>query len=338
MASLQGSLLGGSGGGGSSGGGGGVGARSGSSRLKSLSQAVHPTMSAEDALTLSPWEKFRTHRRVPWKLMTHLIILSLCWAQTQQYTWQVVPYFLDSKDALHSAFFGFDTPDGRVQAERSPGSGLLVAGISEQSDFRSAVAGISFANLFFDSDSVDDYAPVQCAGHGSAAPPCAQTTTNPGVHVHINWNDPRTRTLPVATVPCGDVANCAFDIGQDPTACAAGKAQTSGGHSTGCLGTVFENFSSAEWQDFFQRIESMQLSWNLRDTDVRFLHLWSACRHSNCSIDWHMTADFTFTSAGKLQVVYSTASSLAYDNGTRLLTTRQSTPKQIDRGEEDAKV
>eukprot|EP01047_Picozoa_sp_COSAG01_P115321 COSAG01_NODE_43972_length_424_cov_0.680000_1_plen_96_part_10 len=96
MASLQGSLLGGSGDGGS--GSGGVGARSGSSRLKSLSQAVHPTMSAEDdALTLSPWEKFRTHRRVPWKLMTHLIILSLCWAQTQQYTWQVVPYFLDSK-------------------------------------------------------------------------------------------------------------------------------------------------------------------------------------------------------------------------------------------------
>ena len=55
-----------------------------------------------------------------------------------------------------------------------------------------------------------------------------------------------------------------------------------------------------------------RMSWNMRDTDVQFLHLWSACRHSNCSIDWHMTADFTFSSAGKLQVVYETATSLAY--------------------------
>ena len=82
----------GNGGGGDGGGGGGGGAAYSSSRsLKNLGQIVHPTMSAEDALTLTPWEKFRLHRRMPWKLTLHLIILGLCWSQTQQYTMQVVP-------------------------------------------------------------------------------------------------------------------------------------------------------------------------------------------------------------------------------------------------------
>lgn len=303
---MQSSLLGGSTGSG--------GPTSRSLSLQRVTQVMNPAMSAEEALTLSPWEKFRKHRRIPWKLLTHLTILWLCWHQTQMYSSQVMPYFLDSKDALHGAFFGFDMPDGRVDAERSANSGLLVAEVAQQSAFRSAVASISSANLHFDRDSVDDYEPIECSGNSGTAPPCMAVPagTNPGVRVQIGWNDPATRTPPVPSVPCGDASTCAFNIGQDLRTCTEGKEAKAA--SAGCLGD-FAAFTEIQWKSFFQRIESMRLSWNLRDTDVRFLHLWSACRASNCSINWHMTAEFSFSSAGILQVVYSSTSSLAYDNG-----------------------
>ncbi len=320
---MQSPLISGSDGGGSSSGSAGSAAPAAfashppsrsSSRLKSLSQAISPTMTAEEALTLSPWEKFRKHRRVPWKFLTHAVILGLCWHQIELYTSEVVPYFLDSKDALHGAFFGFEMPDGRVEATRSASTGLLAAGIAQQSAFRSAVASISSSNLNFDLDSVDDYEPIRCIGNSGTAPPCESVPagTNPGVHVHVKWNDPNSRTPPVPAVPCGDVSSCAFDIAQDATTCE--EENEAHANSEGCLGT-FATFSKQQWRSFFQRIDSMRLSWNVRDTDVRFLHLWSACRASNCSVNWHMTADFSFTSAGKLQVVYATMSSLAYDSG-----------------------
>lgn len=299
-----------------------------SSRLKSLSQAImSPTpMTAEEALTMSPWEKFREHRRVPWKFISHVIILGLCWYQVELYTLEVVPYFLDSRDALAEAFFGFDLPDGRVEAERSASSGLLVLGIAQQSAFRSAVTAISSTNLNFDLDSVDDYDPIRCTGNSGTARPCRTLPdgTNPGVHVHIKWNDPKTRTPPVPKVPCGDASSCEFDIGQDAATCTGADEVKE--TSDGCLGH-FANFSDTEWTSFFQRVETMHLAWNLRDRDVRFLHQWNACRASNCSVNWHMSAHFSFTSAGKLQVVYSSMSSLAYDDDSDdLMDDRVNTP------------
>ena len=212
-------------------------------------------MSAEEALTLTPWEKFRRHRRVPWKLFLHLVILGLCWLQMQQYTTQVVPYFLNSNGALRDAFFGYDAPDGRVLAERSESSGLLTVSIAEGGAFRSAVAGVSVANLDFPSRSVDDYTALRCAGSGGTAPPCTKVLTNPGVHVQIEWNNPSLLTLPIPPVPCGDASACAFDIGEDPATCHETKDGHSG--SPGCLGQ-FADFSVDQWDHFFQRIASMR--------------------------------------------------------------------------------
>jgi hypothetical protein len=73
----------------------------------------------------------------------------------------------------------------------------------------------------------------------------------------------------------------------------------------------FAEFTEQQWLDFFQRVETMDMTWHLRDTDVSFLHEWRACRNSNCSVDWHFTASYSFTSAGKLRVSFAANTTLS---------------------------
>lgn len=62
-------------------------------RLSNRLIEVYPPMTQEQALTLSPWQKYKDFNRFPFKFVLQMVLLALVTAQTGFYASSVLPYF-----------------------------------------------------------------------------------------------------------------------------------------------------------------------------------------------------------------------------------------------------
>ena len=275
-------------------------------KLQTLSMKFSlPPLSAEEQLTLSPWEKWQRYRRFPWKFLLQLVLLVLVTAQAMFYTDEVVPYFLDSDEALRSRFFGYTNSRGEwVSASGMDGSGEWAVNIGSKDDFQSAVEHITKTYTKFPAESVDEYTHV----------PAVEGDGRLGVQFEIGWNDASSLTPPKAQPPCGRAFSIPAGWQRKSNVSWAGFGPENNDPKPAAPWRnrrTFDGFDSSDWRAFFQRVESVDMSWALRDRDVHFLHSWRGCRVTNCSIDWQLQAALTFSSAGQMKMVFKSSQQIA---------------------------
>ena len=259
---------------------------------KSLRAAVKPRMTPEEHLTLSPWEKCWRYRRFPFKFVVQMALLALCTAQTLYYTQQVIPYFLDSDTALRRHFFGYvDYSNKKVEARWSPpgNAGVWAAPVSSVDDLKLSLFGLVKKYDTFVGSSINRYELV---------PPKQ-------VDMSIEWRDSDFWELERGS-----------EQGSTP---ALDRLYESCGGSTCTFALApgepgFANFTDADWQSFAgTRLHNMKLRLSLRDYDAGFLHRFG---QSHSSVDWDVSALFTPSSSGNLQVAYTTEAHLHLEQST----------------------
>eukprot|EP01051_Picozoa_sp_SAG22_P014414 SAG22_NODE_1747_length_3665_cov_2.556085_2_plen_368_part_00 len=234
---------------------------------------LNPPMSAEDHLTLSPWEKFMKYKRLPNKLVLQMALVVLVTIQTVFYATHVIPYFLETEQAFRSQFFTYQNKAGDwVEAAGSDGTGQWTVEVVTQEDFHSAVTHIATSVDEFISTSIDsyvarDYEQGDCGNDDTPCPVPVSHSVTPGVHARVEWQERPWRCASeefAGAAGCNDAARPCKSRFVIPYARPDGAWP---GFDSG-FGHNFYNLTTEQERTFFDMMSSMTLTWAVQDTDV----------------------------------------------------------------------